>query len=169
VVGRPSLSGEVLSLRQLYVDEGLSLRQVAERLGPPVTKRMVQRALERGGVRLRPPGPRRSSRSGCQRSFLERLYVDEGRNLDEIAAVAGVDVATVKARMRALAIPRRIGAWRRFGDRQPMTRGLLHELRIVRSLPARDIADALGYSEVQVWPGRFAATALTSALAVRAW
>lgn len=50
---------------------------------------------------------------------LERLYVDEGRSLPEVAAVFGVNPATVMKRMRSLGLDRRKGAWRGVGDRQP--------------------------------------------------
>lgn len=50
---------------------------------------------------------------------LERLYVDEGRSLPEVAAVFGVNPATVIKRMRSLGLDRRKGAWRGVGDRQP--------------------------------------------------
>jgi hypothetical protein len=52
--------------------------------------------------------------------------------------------------MRALKIPRRKGAWRGVGDRQPMSRDLLNELRVVQRMPAIQIAQLLGYSKVQV-------------------
>lgn len=148
MLARDSLTPEVLE--RLYLDEGLSLRQVAERLGPPATKRIVQRALQRYEIPLRPPHPPASKQGLMSRELLERLYVDEGRNLEEIAVIVGVSVSTVKSRMKRLEIPRRKGAWRGVGDRPPMTKALLHRLRVVQLQPLGEIAEALGYSEIQV-------------------
>lgn len=148
VEARPWLRREFLE--RLYVHEGLSLKQVADRIGPPATKRIVHRALERHGIPLRPPKPPARKQESLSRELLEQLYVNEGRNLEEVAERTGVSLSTVKKRMEALGIERRKGAWRRVGDRRPLTRELLHRLRIVEQRHPSEIADALGYSEVQV-------------------
>ncbi len=116
IVGeRPQLQREVLE--RLYVREGLSLKQVAERLGPPISKRMVQRALERFGIPMRPARPPAFKQEALSRELLERLYVDEGRSLPEVADIVGVSQTTLKKRMNALGIPRRASSWRSVGDR----------------------------------------------------
>jgi transposase len=137
-------------LTELYVDQGLSLKQVAERLGPPATKRVVQRGLEFHGIALRPARPPARSQLLMSAEELERLYVNEGRSLPEVAAYFGVVPGTVIKRMRALGIDRRKGGWRSVGEREPLTRELLHELRVVQRMSAAQIAEKLGYSRIQV-------------------
>src|SRR5882757_9563276 len=142
------LDTEVLT--ELYVNQGLSLKQVAEWLGPPATKRVVQRALEFHGIELRPARPPARAQLQMSAEELERLYVNEGRSVPEVAAYFGVGPATVIKRMRAVGIERRKGAWRSVGDREPLTRELLHELRVVQRMSAVRIAEELGYSQIQV-------------------
>ena len=144
----PALAPEIL--RRLYVDEGLSLKQVADRIGPPASKRIVQRALQRDGVQLRPKIPPARKQALMSKEKLERLYIDEGRSLPEVAAIFGVNPATVIKRMRWFGLDRRKGAWHGVGDRQPLSHDLLWELRVVQRLSAHRIGDALGYSEIQV-------------------
>jgi DNA-binding CsgD family transcriptional regulator len=149
VVGRyQALDAQILA--DLYLEQGLSLQQVADHLGPPVTKRVVQRALQFHGIPLRPARPPARRQLLMSAAELHRLYEDEGRSLPEVAAHFGVTPATVIKRMRALGIERRKGAWRSVGDRQPLTRELLHELRVVQRLSAAQIAEQLGYSRIQV-------------------
>jgi hypothetical protein len=71
----PALAREVLE--HLYVAEGLSLREVAEHLGPPATKRIVQRALQRHGVPLRPPRPPARKQALLSRALLEYVVENE--------------------------------------------------------------------------------------------
>ncbi|MGQ0629966.1 MAG: hypothetical protein ACT4P1_02925 [Sporichthyaceae bacterium] len=137
-------------LEQLYVTEGLSLKEVSERLGPPWSKRVVQRALELHGIPMRPARPPARRQALMSRELLERMYVDEGRSLPEVAASFGVAINTVIHRMEALGIDRRKGGWRSVGDRQPLTRALLQELRIDKRMSAGQIAEMLGYSWTQV-------------------
>jgi transposase len=138
------------TLERLYVIEGLSLKEVAGRLGPPATKRTVQRALQLHGIPLRPATPPARKQELMSRELLERLYVDEGRPIDEITEIVGLSRATVLARMRRLGIERRERSTRRVGDRQPLTRELLHELRVAQRLSAAEIGRRLGYTEGKV-------------------
>lgn len=144
----PALAPEIL--RRLYIEEGLSLKQVADRIGPPASKRIVQRALQRDGVPLRPAIPPARKQALMSKEQLERLYIDEGRSLPEVAAIFGVTPSTVIKRMRSFNLDRRKGAWRGVGDRQPLSHDLLWELRVVQRLSAHRIGETLGYSEIQV-------------------
>lgn len=107
------------TLERLYVIDGLSLKEVAARLGPPATKRIVQRALQLHGIPLRPATPPARKQELMSRELLERLYVDDGRPVDEITEIVGVSRETVLARMRRLGIEQRTRSSRRVGDRQP--------------------------------------------------
>lgn len=138
------------TLERLYVAEGLSLKEVAARLGPPATKRIVQRALQLHGIPLRLARPPAVKQELMTREFLERLYIEESRPIDEITEIVGFSRATVLARLRRLGIERRERSTRRVGDRQPLTRELLHELRVVQRLPAAEIGRRLGYTEGKV-------------------
>ena len=106
--------------------------------------------VELHGIAMRPARNPARKQELMSAEALQRVYVDEGRNLDEVAAFFGVSASTVKVRMRRLGIDRRKGPWCRVGDREPMTHDVLHELAVVQRLPATEIAAMLGYSAHQV-------------------
>jgi hypothetical protein len=69
---------DLATLERLYVVDGLSLKQVADDLGPPASKRTVQRALVAGGIRLRPVRPPATRQLLMSRELLE-LRVDDAQ------------------------------------------------------------------------------------------
>lgn len=79
-------------LVELYVDEGLTVAEVARRLGS--TDNTVVRALEQHGI------PQRAPRRPVSKEIVRRLYVDEGLSDEEIAERVHLLAKSVR-RMRA--------------------------------------------------------------------
>lgn len=77
-------------LTRLYFEEGLTLTQVAERLG--MTEPSVGERLRRSGYRLRPACRQPQIPTGA----LARLYFDDGLTLAQVAARVGADKRTVR-------------------------------------------------------------------------
>lgn len=102
---------ELQRTARLYVEDGLSLRQVAEVLG--VGQSSVRWRLERAGVQMRP-----KSQAGRESPFLRRLepevedeivrlYVEALRNQREIAEEIGVTRVTVQRVLSRRGVPGR--------------------------------------------------------------
>lgn len=132
---------------RLYVDEGLSLRQVAGRLG--LTSDKLRLRLVRAGVEVRPPG-RSPSTVPLEREWLADAYALRLLSHEEIAGEAGCSVAHVRNELRRHGIGRhRVPAalppgWLR------LTPELLRELYVEEGLTASEVAERVGGSAARV-------------------
>lgn len=97
----PELTREVLV--ELYVDQGLSSRTIAARVGG--SDQRVLNALRRHGIPVRPRGHSAPPPAASARR-LRTLYVDERRSEAEIAAMYRTTAWQVRQRLRALGIRR---------------------------------------------------------------
>ena len=120
---RPAISND--TARQLYVDEGLSVAQIANRLG--VHANTVYGALERAGVPRHGP-PFAHSQLG-DADWLRETYVDQRRSASSIAAEVGCTVAAVRAALARHHI-------RRPPPRRPPRRRLAADWKRRRSVAA---------------------------------
>jgi hypothetical protein len=103
---------EMDDLTRMYVDERLSIRQIANRTG--CTYYEVRAALLADGVRLRPKGigPMSHRRKEIDVAEAKRLYVEAGLTLEDVAAKLGCSESTVRNRLVAAEVPlRRRGGW----------------------------------------------------------
>jgi hypothetical protein len=89
-------------LKQLYVEERLSIKEVANRFGCGETT--VGRALRAQGIAIR---NKHDYRLEMSRAELERLYCDEELTEDAIGRVFGCNGRTVGRRLEEYGIPRR--------------------------------------------------------------
>ena len=94
------------SLRQLYVVEGLSVGEVALRLG--LSRGRVTAALEDAGISRRRPGWTDGTPPDAITSEqLHELYVENGGTVREVAAALETTTTRVNAALRRHGIPRR--------------------------------------------------------------
>ena len=93
-------------LHKLYVEEGLTVREVASRAGGSSAR--VLAALRRAGIDRRPRGAPSGSRMvPLTPELLERLYVVEGLSAAAVAAQVGGGGGRVLAALARFDIPRR--------------------------------------------------------------
>lgn len=96
----------VETLRQLYLVEGLSVAEVAHRLG--VTKHRVIAELQAAGVPGRRPGwTNGQPPAPITRAQLTELYLDGGMTVGEVAAALHTTTTRVNAALRRHGIDRR--------------------------------------------------------------
>lgn len=92
--GLSELAGKVSAqqLHDLYTDQGMSLRAIAEQYG--VDRKVVAQLLRRSAIPLRPAhGPR--TRDDVDRDWLYTEYVLNRRTLPELAAERGMSTANI--------------------------------------------------------------------------
>ena len=99
-VGVPGTVLDPVILRELYVRDGLSMTQVAARLG--VGRSVVVRNLRVHDIA-------RGERRRLSKEVLEELYLSQGLSAEAIAARAGVRREHVLADLRHWGLPRRHG------------------------------------------------------------
>src|SRR5581483_5432147 len=97
----PELSRDLLV--ELYVDQGLSCRAIAARVGG--SDQRVLDALHRQAIPVRPRGQSAPPPAVSARK-LRALYVDERRSEAEIAALYDTNAWQVRQRLQALGIGR---------------------------------------------------------------
>ncbi|MFW9888737.1 MAG: hypothetical protein ACFFER_11165, partial [Candidatus Thorarchaeota archaeon] len=96
-IGRESIQERIAhddpveEIRQLYFEEGRSMKGVADRLGHGSTK-PVQRIFREQGWKARPPGVRRKE---IDLREMHRLYFEEGFTLKELSVQIGIDRHTM--------------------------------------------------------------------------
>lgn len=96
---------KVASLRQLYVNEGLSVGEVAHRLG--LSRGRVTAALDAAGISRRRPGwTEGTPPAPITAEQLTELYVEDGKTVREVAAVLDTTTTRVNAALRRQGIPR---------------------------------------------------------------
>jgi transposase len=130
------------ALRELYVRQGLAASEVAVRLGIPATR--VRAQLRALGIPVRPGGAAgRVGRPGdpLPRVLLERLYVQQGLSVGQVAARLGVDRERVTRRLAAYGIRPHPHGWR---GEHGLTHPVLQELYERQQLTLRAIAERFG-------------------------
>lgn len=96
----------VESLRQLYATEGLTVAEVAQRLGQ--SEGRVTAALAAAGIARRRPGWTDGiPPAPIIAEQLTELYVENGRTVREVAAILNTTTTRVNAALRRHGIPRR--------------------------------------------------------------
>jgi transposase-like protein len=94
------------SLRQLYVTEGLTVAEVAHRLGQSHGR--VTAALHAAGIARRRPGwTDGTPPAPITAEQLTELYVENGKTVREVAAILNTTTTRVNAALRRHGIPRR--------------------------------------------------------------
>ncbi len=134
---------EAATLRQLYVDEGLTVAGVARRLG--VSTGAAHKWLRAAGVAMR-PSP--AEAVPVEDDTVRRLYVDHGWSAAEIATHVGCSVSTVFFRLRRLGVPSRPPRPRecsRPADAE------LRRLHLDEGLTLRQIATRFSVTRQAVW------------------
>ncbi len=131
----------------LYEANGLSAAQVAQRLGCSYT--WVLDTLRREGVAIRPrswkPG---QPATGVSPDLIEKLYVGEGLEIEEVAARVGFAPGGVQSALRRLGIPLR--SRRRIPVPVTATAEELAAMYVDRRLSDQEIAERLGTTAYQV-------------------
>jgi AraC-like DNA-binding protein len=89
-------------LEQLYVEDGFSIKELANRFGCGETT--VRRALRAQGIAIR---NKHDYRLEISRAELERLYCEEGVTEDAIGQAFGCNGRTIGRRLEEYGIPRR--------------------------------------------------------------
>jgi len=92
---------EIERLRELYEEEGLSLRQIAERYG--VSYQAVHNRLVRAGVAFRHS---KQISAALDKKVLSKLYQKEHLTKAEIARRLGVSFGVVTSELERLGIPK---------------------------------------------------------------
>jgi transposase-like protein len=93
-------------LRSLYVEEGLTLVEIAERVG--CSPGAVGKRLRRAGVKMRPRGgPARPPDESDVVERLRELYVEQGLSVLEVARRFGRSRDWVITRLERFGLPRR--------------------------------------------------------------
>ena len=132
------------TLRRMYVDEGLTIRQIARALH--TSTKTVLAALDQYGIERRSRGPRRR----LEQATLRRMYVDERQTIREISMVLGVAPGTVCEALERYGIERRKAAPRR--DRPPLSPEEHRELRkYVEALGIRRAARHYKTSRLKIY------------------
>ena len=128
-------------LRKLYVDEGLTTVEIAQRYD--VTPGGVRARLVAAGV------PMRSSRISLNDDEIRRLYVDEGWIMSEIADELGVTAGTVRNRLLAMGVklrPKSTPSRRGTPQRCAPSDDEVRRLHVDEGLSVNTIASRLGVS-----------------------
>lgn len=110
-IGSPDPRIDHQRLRDLYLGEGLTVREVADRLG--VSHHRVIRELALAGVprRSRHERPPRGARAAVTDEALRELYVERGLTIRELCAVFGVSDEYVRKRLRQCQLAKRPGSF----------------------------------------------------------
>lgn len=148
------------TLRRLYVDQGLSLLALGDRVGASACA--VRNWLRRYGIRPRPQG--KSRRVGTLRRFqasksdLRNLYVRQRLSLEEIARRKGVALETVRQALVRLGIPVRSHSQAaKSAKERKITRQILERLYVIKTLSLDRVGRELGVSgdTVRYWLKRY--------------
>ena len=135
----PSNTPDTARLRRLYVDEQMTISQVAASLG--VAPQTVHNRLVAAQIPRRPSPS--TPRTDITDDEIRRLYVDQQWSAPEIAAHLGCGTSTVYARLDRLGVARRPA--RRRQDDRPTTDDL-RELYATEELSLRQIAERFDVS-----------------------
>jgi len=130
-------------LRDLYVEQGLSVAEVARHVGH--SRDWVVTRLDRLG--LPRPGWQKKPRRALPAARLRRLWVDERRSVPEVAEQFGVPADWVRAELarHGISRPRRPPP-----GLTPLTTKVLEDLYVHQGLSATEIAHRVGGSPTRV-------------------
>jgi len=127
------------TLRQLYVVEGLSVAEVALRLG--LSRGRVTAALDAAGiVRQRPGWIDSAPPDPISRGSLIRLYVEDGMTVRQVAAALGTTTTRVNAALRRHGIPRRPEPQSPPPPRVGQNHAVLHQWYVIEGRTLEQIA-----------------------------
>jgi DNA-binding Lrp family transcriptional regulator len=130
-------------LKRLYYDEGLSQRQIAERLG--CSDGTISHRMREYGLKAL---LRRSKRVDVPRQILKRLYYDEGLSVPQVAQHLNCSEVTIRRRMRDYGMKgRNPGEYRRLDMPQELLERLYHDERLTQE----EIAKRLGCDPTTIW------------------
>lgn len=137
---------DVDNARRLYED-GLSLRQVADKLDTTADKVVIR--LRRAGVELRRPGAPGGRLRALDRDWLVQAYVGDRGDIAAIAAMSNCSPAHVRDELRRLGIRRTRQAVLPEGW-LALNADVLHQLYVVEQLTTAEVAAKAGGSQARV-------------------
>ena len=149
-IGEPDPRIDHERLRELYVVEALTVREVAERFG--VSHHRVIRELALAGIARRSRHERRArgARAAVTDEALRELYVERGLTLRELRAVLGVSDEYLRKRLRECGLAKRPGSFvpKLARDRAEVTADAAELYEAGHGL--REVGEALGISSTEV-------------------
>lgn len=147
------------TLRELYIDKGLSLREVADELG--CSKRTVQRWMDNHGI---PTDPSTHDQTGPwrDRETMVELYKERGLSIQQVADELGTAQGTIQSWLDKHDIETRESY--KHTDFEWQDEKTLRNLHLEKQIPASEIADAFGCSAgtIRNWLDEFGISRLTS-------
>lgn len=111
-LGTPDPRADPARLRELYVTQRLTTREVGEVLG--MSPNRVTRELALAGIPRRSPHDRRprDARANVTKDALEEMYVRRGLTVRELTEVFGVSDEYLRKRLREVGFAKRPGTFR---------------------------------------------------------
>ena len=149
-IGEPDPRIDHGRLRELYVVEALTVREVAERFGVPHHRVIRELALAGIARRSRHERRPRGARAAVTDEALRELYVERGLTLRELCAVFGVSDEYLRKRLRECGLAKRPGSFvpRLARDRAEVTADAAELYEAGHGL--REVGEALGISSSEV-------------------
>jgi transposase-like protein len=149
-IGKPDPRMDHGRLRELYVVEALTVREVAERFGVP--RQRVIRELALAGIPRRSRHERRprGARAAVTEEALRELYVERRLTIRELCAAFGVSDEYVRKRLRQCQLAKRPGTFvpKLERDRAEVTADAAELYEAGHGL--REVSEALGISTNEV-------------------
>lgn len=146
-LGMPDSRVDPGRLRELYVTQNLTTREVGVELG--ISHNRVIRELELAGIPRRSRHDRRprEARAEVTKEAMEELYVRRGLTVRELTEVFGVSDEYLRKRLRELGLAKRPGSFRPklARDRADLMADAV-ELYAPPGTTMRDVAEELGIS-----------------------
>jgi len=149
-LGDPDPRIDHRQLRDLYVRERMTVREVGERMG--VSHHRVIRELALAGIprRSRHERPPRGPRAAVTDEALRELYIERGMTIRELCSFFGVSDEYLRKRLRQCGLGKRPGSFTPRMDRERTeVTGDAAEL-YGAGLGLREVAEALGVSSSEV-------------------
>ena len=146
-LGMPDSRVDPAQLRELYVTQRLTTREVGAELG--MSHNRVIRELELAGIPRRSRHERRprDARAEVTKEAAEELYVRRGLTVRELAETFGVSDEYLRKRLREFGIAKRPGSFRpKLARRRSDLMADAAELYAPAGATMRDVADELGIS-----------------------
>lgn len=146
-LGMPDARADPAQLRELYVTQRLTTREVGAELG--MSHNRVIRELELAGIPRRSRHERRprEARAEVTKEAAEELYMRRGLTVRELAETFGVSDEYLRKRLREFGISKRPGSFRpKLARRRADLMADAVELYAPAGATMRDVADELGIS-----------------------
>lgn len=149
-IGKPDPRIDHERLRDLYVRQALTVREVAERFGVPHHRVIRELALAGIARRSRHERRPRDGRAAVTDEALRELYVERGLTLRELCALFGVSDEYLRKRLRECGLAKRPGSFvpRLARDRAEVTADAAELYEAGHGL--REVGEALGISSSEV-------------------